>query len=76
MNKKKPSKLHIIDTALCTVLGKEYLHCRGQTWKKIIYVKYQADLQSKINSIFTNSLNMRDIGENITQYDRLYKYSK
>ena len=41
------------------------------SWEKIFYIQLEADLQSKISSICTNSEHMREIDQNVAQFDDL-----
>ena len=45
------------------------------TWKNIIYVQFEAEIQSTISSIFTNSEKMRGKYQNVPQYDGIWKCS-
>ena len=37
-------------------------------WEKIIYMKFEANVQSKVSLIFTNSENKWEIDQNVPQF--------
>jgi hypothetical protein len=38
------------------------------SWEKIICMQFEANIKSKISSIFTNSENMQEIYQNVPQF--------